>query len=64
MDSLQIAKKHRRIIGIILLLLGILMLAGNMIRLVPVSQLINPFIALVSIVFGILLIFKVNVTFP
>lgn len=64
MDRLQIAKKYRRIAGIALLLVGIIILVGGMTRLFPASQLANPFIAIVLIVFGILLIFKVNVTFP
>ncbi len=63
-DRLQIAKKNRSKVGIVLLLLGIIILVGGIIRLFPVSQLINPFIGIVLIVFGILLILKVNVTFP
>lgn len=63
-DRLQIAKKNRSKVGIVLLLLGIIILVGGITRLFPVSQLTNPFIAIVLIVFGILLILKVNVTFP
>jgi hypothetical protein len=63
-DRLQIAKKNRRKVGIILLLLGIIILVGQITQLLPESQLTNPFIAIVLLVFGILLILKVNVTFP
>ena len=63
-DRLQIAKKNRSIVGIVLLLLGIIILVGGITRSFPVSQLTNPFIGIVLIVFGILLILKVNVTFP
>jgi hypothetical protein len=63
-DRLQIAKKNRRKVGIILLLLGIIILIGQVTQLLPDSQLTNPFIAMVLLVFGILLILKVNVTFP
>ena len=63
-DRLQIAKKNRRKVGIVLLLFGIILLVGQITQLLPDSQLTNPFIALVLIVFGILLILKVNVTFP
>jgi Na+/alanine symporter len=63
-DRLQIAKKNRPKVGILLLLLGIIILVGGITRIFPVSQLLNPFIAIVLIVFGILLIFEVNITFP
>jgi len=62
-DRLQIAKKNRRKVGIVLLLLGIILLVGG-INSPSVSQLTNPFIGIVLIVFGILLVLKLNVTFP
>ncbi len=63
-DRLQIAKKNRRKVGIVLLLLGIIIIIGGITRLFPASQLTNSFFGIVLIVFGILLILKVNVTFP
>jgi hypothetical protein len=59
-DRLQIAKKNRRKVGIVFLLLGIFILVGGIYQSFPNLL----FIAIILIVFGILLILKVNITFP
>jgi predicted RND superfamily exporter protein len=66
MNALKIKKEYRQKIGVILFISGILIFIGLMLHIVPQNPITEyfPLLMILCIGFGILLLFKVKVTFP